>query len=196
MPLEFDEATHTYRLDGKIIPSVTQIIAPLYSFEHVNAEVLERASAFGTAVHRACELHDHDDLSDDLDDALLPYLKAWVKFRADADFWPTSIETRVHCPVYKFAGTLDRIGTISGKLKIIDIKTSTTLDKAIGVQLAGYEIAARSCGLIGPKEKVGRVAVQLREDGTYKIEPYNDDFDKSAFMALLTLKNWKEKNGN
>ena len=55
--LTFDPEKHIYRLDGFIIPSVTQVMKPLSDekYKDVDQEVLDAAAKRGTAVHSACE---------------------------------------------------------------------------------------------------------------------------------------------
>ena len=57
--LTFDEASHTYRLDGLIIPSVTTLMKPLSEayYGGVDAKVLSNAADRGSAVHSAIDLH-------------------------------------------------------------------------------------------------------------------------------------------
>ena len=94
--IEFDEATHTYRDKGVLVPGVTSILSPLSDFSFVNPDVLEAASAFGTAVHLACELWDNGQLDEDaLDPALVPYLAGWKQFSEDWKVEWTMVEERV-----------------------------------------------------------------------------------------------------
>ena len=55
--LEFDEETHTYLVDGIIVPSVTQLLKDQFQhkYDGVPEEVLKRASQRGTEVHEAIE---------------------------------------------------------------------------------------------------------------------------------------------
>ena len=55
--LEFDDPTHTYRLDGLIIPSVSAILGPLSKAKYsgINERTLNRAADKGTAVHNSIE---------------------------------------------------------------------------------------------------------------------------------------------
>ena len=54
----FDEATHTYLVDGEEVPSVTTILQPLSmrSYSAVNPSVLEYARNRGKAIHEAVEM--------------------------------------------------------------------------------------------------------------------------------------------
>ena len=55
--LAFDEPTHTYRLNGAILPSVSAIMRPLSQalYKGVDEAALSAAAARGTAVHNAIE---------------------------------------------------------------------------------------------------------------------------------------------
>src|SRR5258708_39564338 len=60
----FEEATHTYRENGMVVPGVTRVIdhAGLTSFENVREDILERRSKLGTIVHRCAHFFDEGDL--------------------------------------------------------------------------------------------------------------------------------------
>jgi hypothetical protein len=62
--LEFDAATHTYRLDGELVPSVTTVLKSvgLVEYSHIPQDVLQAAAHRGTAVHYALELLDRGEL--------------------------------------------------------------------------------------------------------------------------------------
>lgn len=182
--LTFDADTHTYRFDGVVVPGVTTILKPLTDFSAVPPHVLDAASAFGTAVHLACELDDVGTLDEDqLDPALAPYLDAWRKFSAEHAVQWDQIEQRVYHPTMRYAGTLDRFGRVDGDLTVVDIKSSVQLYPSVGPQLAAYANA-----LMHPYAK--RMAVQLKADGTYVAKPYTDPSDWPMFASLLTVRTW------
>jgi hypothetical protein len=184
--LYFDPDTHTYRYDGVVIPSVTQVLRPLSNFGVVAPDVLSAAMAFGTAAHMACELHDTGMLDySTLDPALAPYLQAWQRFCADHAVEWELIEERVYSGTHKYAGTLDRYGKVAGKACVIDIKTGSVLYPSTGPQLAAYKNA-----IPGAPPMTTRMAVQLKSDGNYIAKTYTDRDDWPAFLSLLTLKQW------
>jgi hypothetical protein len=107
--------------------------------------------------------------------------------------------TQVEYPVYNviggYAGTLDRMGTIDGQRAIVDIKTTSSMDRAskisLATQLVGYDMASFA---MGHPEAAIRLGVQLKSDGTYtphdsaKIsEKYNFSPAK-LFANLLFIK--------
>ena len=188
----FEAETHTYRVDGKVVPSVTTVLAPLVDYSKVPRAVLERARQLGSAVHRMTELYDLDDLDmDDLADELRPYLTAWIKFRAETGFVPETIEKRLYHPALRFAGTPDRSGLINRRRAVIDIKKMLYLGPVIGLQLAAYQELFEKNGT----HVEDRYALGLRADGTYRLQPYIDKSDWPVFLSLLTTRNWKEKHG-
>lgn len=183
--LTFDEASHTYRIDGLVVPGVTSVLAPLTNYDSVPAHVLEAAANFGKAVHRACELDDLGDLNEStLDPALLPYLDAWREFCLGHSVQWEQIEAPVHHQALRYAGTPDRIGTLRGLRAVVDIKTTAELYPSVGPQLAAYREAAAM-----PTYAL-RVAVQLKADGTYTKKTYTDPNDWPVFCSLLTLRTW------
>jgi hypothetical protein len=194
--LSFDEASHTYRHQGVEVPSVTQVLRPVMDLSHVPPEVLASASAFGLAVHKACELDDLDQLDEEsLADELVPYLSAWRKFCRDYDAEWHGIEERVYHPQLRYAGTLDRRGLVRvdpsrayRNPAIVDIKSGTQLYPAVGPQLAAYHRALDESSVT-----TKRLAVQLKPDGTYVAKWHDDATDFALFCSLLTLRNWCAK---
>jgi hypothetical protein len=196
--LTFDEASHTYRYQGQVVPSVTQVLQPVMDLSHVPPEVLASAAAFGVAVHKACELDDLDQLDEEsLDDALAPYLSAWRKFCRDYDVEWQGIEERVYHTQLRYAGTLDRRGLVRVDPRrdyrtpaIVDIKSGTVLYPAVGPQLAAYHRALNEASVT-----TKRLAVQLKPDATYVAKWHDDPTDFALFCSLLTLRNWCAKHG-
>lgn len=183
----FDEESHTYRYDGIVVPGVTSILKPLTSYDSVPAAVLDAASQFGKAVHRACELDDLGVLDEStLDDALLPYLMAWRKFSEDFSVQWEVIESPMYHMTMRYAGTADRIGKVRRLSAVVDIKTTYELMPTNGPQLAAY--ARLHDPALG--NLLDRMAVQLKADGTYVAKAYKDPTDWPMFASLLTLRTW------
>lgn len=187
--LTFNEATHTYRFNGQVVPGVTGILKPVTDYESVPADILLAASEFGTAVHMACELDDKGELDESaLDPALAPYLAGWRQFSADYQVRWQLIEKPVYHPLLRYAGTPDRIGLVNGIGTVVDIKSTAQLYPSVGPQLAAYQAANAS----DPKTPatMQRMAVRLKDDGTYEAKAYTDPIDWPVFCSLLTVRNW------
>jgi hypothetical protein len=181
-----DEATHTYRTaEGVVVPGVTTILraAGLIDTRWCTDYGRDR----GTLVHLACEYDDRGILDDaTVDDAIKGYVEAWRCFKATARFTPESMEVVVHNETYGYAGKYDVAGTMHGSKVIVDRKTGTVYP-ATGLQLAAYE---RCMG-----EPHKRMAVELHEDGKFKVEMYTDESDWQVFCATLAVYNWKQRKG-
>lgn len=184
MKLEFEEEGHIYRLDGAIVPSVTQVLACLEAWDNVPRDALEAARELGTHVHAACHLFNRGELDwATLDPVLLPYVRAWEKFLEDKSATIIGSEVRVAHPKLGFAGTVDTLIDVRGYDWLCDIKTAITVSRAVGPQTAGYEM------MLGKKFR--RYCVQLFADGTYRLWPLKSPTDLSIFVSCLNLWKWK-----
>ena len=183
-PLTFDATAHQYFLNGVLLPSVTRVLEAAgrllnYAFLGERELYLER----GRLVHLVTQQDDEGCLAaETVDEEISGYIEAWRRFKRDYSFTPHSIERKVFHPQLKFAGTLDRTGSVrDGTEVIIDIKSGMAPD-AVAIQLAAYA----SCL---PHPRVWRRrCVELHADRTYRVIPYETrDYlsDFQAFAAAL-----------
>jgi hypothetical protein len=190
--LHFDERTHTYRIDGQKLASVTEVIKPLYDWGMAKMEVLEHKAEIGKAVHKACELHDKGELDvNTVSSPIAGYYRAYLKFLAEVkpSWW--LIEQPMGSQTLGLAGTPDRVGLLNDNaLTLVDIKSTVAIDTAVGVQLAGYRklIQAVYCDhpLLTVARPWRRLALQLRPDETYRLVQFDQADDFQEFDALLT----------
>jgi len=178
--LIFNAEKHEYFLNGNPLPSVTQILSDL-GFIDKNF-FTEYGRTRGKFVHLACELDDKSELDEEgLDSALLPYLTAWRSFKRDTGIKIEAIEKPVVSEIYRYAGTLDRLGIFNNAPTIIDIK-SGAISPWVGLQLAAYEIAEN--------KRLKRFAVQLMETGKYKLHTYAGPQDRQIFISAVACWHW------
>ena len=193
----FDEATHTYTLDGVVIPSVTEICAPITCGKYPPVGVVQQAAARGTRVHELCALYDMDALPDEIEAELVGYVKAWAAFCRD--YKP--VWTHIELPLYgvlntglPFAGTLDRIGKIDGRTLVVDIKTAASLDRpakvALCEQITGYEWLA-DLNDIDVYGGAG-MGVQLFANGNYRVHLIAAIAQKYDFLRSETFWSLRE----
>lgn len=191
MPLEFDPQTHTYTLDGRRLPSVTEVLAPLIDYSRVPPDVLERARVFGQHVHEACDLFNRDELEwSSLDPALVPYVEAWKRFIDESGAVAIASESRVYHKALGYAGTPDVVLAWRKSLVIPDIKSTAVVPPTVGPQTSAYAKAYQS--MHGGREPA-RYCIQLRADGTYSSFIRNDPADWSIFVSALNCHKFKEK---
>ncbi len=164
--LIFDETLHRYTLNGEVLPSVTQILKPLYDFSAVPVDVLRRAGEFGTAVHKAVELYLKDDLDEDsIDEPIYNCLMAYQAFEADHydifDETPIVEQIDYH-PKLKYSGTPDLVFPS----RIIDIKSRKVNMLTDAIQIAAYDHMTGN----GDRE---RLVLELYDDASYTLTCVN-----------------------
>lgn len=183
----FDEETHSYAINGRRVPSVTQVLGDLIPGWHASDWHMQR----GRAVH-ACaamiargEEFEHDPQISD-------QVAACRRFFAECKPDVQAVELQVYSERLQFAGTLDLSGMMVGQPCVLDYKA--TLTKALPYQLAAYALAEWEM-LRQPMKRYG-LGVELREDGTYRLsEPYDLRLYSQAWLALLTTYNVRRKCG-
>lgn len=176
----FDATTHTYKIDGGAVPSVTQVLSDLLPGWQASEWYLQR----GTAVHACCAMiargvaFTHDPA---IDGQVMACRRFFREVRPRVLVGTT--ERSLFSTRYKFGGTMDLAALIGKDRTIIDWKAS--FGAALPYQLAAYSIlyqeVFRGC-------VINRgVGVQLNEDGTYKMSQVYDLRNyKYGFLALLS----------
>jgi len=187
MKVEFNEELHQYKVDGKPVPSVTEIIGLLTKDKYsINASVLARAAHRGTVVHELCELYDYDALPEEIDEEVYPFLLAYQKFVKD--YAPEWVAVEKILATNYCAGTADRIGYVDGHLVVVDLKTTASMDRlskiCLACQLYAYAV------MFEQEVDINRCfGVQLKKDGSYAILPYSDICDKYEINPPEILRN-------
>ncbi len=189
MSLQFNAATHTYAWAGQVVPSVTQILRPLYDFSSVPPGVLAAKAELGTMVHAACELHDQGRLDESsIDEDCLPYVEAYRAWRHASGAVILLNEQQVYHGMHRYAGTLDRVVSIDDEEWVIDLKTSASIHRGTGPQTAAYEQA------LNFGRPLRRGALQLRPDGSYRLHEFTSPRDWVLFQACLLIHRFNQEN--
>ena len=196
--VQFDEATHTYTVNGTEYPSVTQIIRFL-SYDQskcADQQMALIARGRGTEVHEAAALYDYSgDIAEDLSADAAPYLSAYVQFCRDYKPKWNYIEhvlgaNREGIP-YGYCGTLDRAGFIDGKFCIMDIKTSYRVNiPSLSAQLAAYNNLLKFQHTELYKEDTDLYGLQLMRNGKYRL--YKVDYEQGSKLLVSCLAIYKQ----
>lgn len=187
---DYNEELHKYYVNGVEVPSVTDICSPI-SFQRLDAlqkSMLDRAKARGTRCHEIAEeylLVGEIDI-DEIETEYIPYVQQfvlWVK-----TYRPKVLYTEKRLWGKDFAGTLDLICEIDGKIINVDYKFTSAMDKkSLSVQLEGYDRLAKENGIHIDESWV----LHIKKDG-YVFKPITKD--KEWFNLLLAHnKKMKEK---
>lgn len=177
--IEFIEDIHTYVKGGIILKSVTQILQELFpdKYDSVPKKVLNNKAQYGTELHKFIEIIEKKKPKRPLayikryykpnmyqEESLRQYLKIKEKFNIEV-----LDSEKIVSYKYLYAGTLDIKARVDGKLAIIDIKTTATLDELwVSWQNSLYELADSPVDelycLWLPKGHLGKLAKVERID--------------------------------
>lgn len=183
--LIFYDKEHKYELNDEVIPSVSEIsrFASREIYGEVNQYILDNAAERGTKIHKQCELLDkyHECEADEI---TIPYIRGYVDFIKQHNPEWVAIEKAIASRKMMFAGTLDRVGNIDGKRAIVDLKSSSKVQKVLAIiQLNAYKILWEENYPEQPVEAL--YILQLTKNGTYKLLPF--DMDSTLFMSCYNL---------
>lgn len=201
-PLRFDDATHTYWVEGQRLPSVTQILEAEGFISSYCKD--DEAAEYGNNVHLMVSLDVHGRLDEDsLDPGLRNPFTGWRLFRGE---WPhlSPIKEYVEEPLYHhrllYAGTPDlpmwmRSGR-SRQLVVIDVKTTATPQAHHELQTAAYEPLLRQELKIRPDATTLRAALYLsHKSHKYRLIWHENGGDQGVFMGVYNAYRWKKAHG-
>lgn len=156
--LEYDDASHTYLVDGIIVRSVTQLLQMKFGgkYDGIDAGVLKAAADRGTAIHKAIEEYCKTGRNEDVPEVRdFKFLQHQYNFLVIGNEMPIILDFAGET----YAGRLDLILNLNPAdpcYAVADIKTTSTLDKDyLGHQLNLYRMGVEQCYDIVPQELYG-----------------------------------------
>ena len=185
--LEYIDDSHTYLVDGVIVPSITQILKIKFGgkYSNVNKTVLKRAADKGTEVHKAIQNYCEKGIESDLKEVRnFKFLQKSYGFEVLQNEVPV-ILFKNDIPVA--AGRLDLVLRQDDEIGLGDIKRTSALDKEyLAYQLNLYRIAYQQCY----ERKISFLrGLHLREDTRKYVDiPINEE------LALNLIDKYMEVN--
>ena len=176
LSLEYNPEIHEYKIDGKIVPSVTQLL-PFKKSDFVSEEDLEFARQEGLYIHDCIDVWNRTKTVQD-ETIVEPYLE----FLSDAEkrFGKlVASENQLGSSRLKFAGTPDLVFEDA----IVDIKRTFYDRKIHALQCSAYGVLAKENKLI-KKTKNNLIFVidrDLRQFRTHSV------FDAQAEQIFISL---------
>ncbi|HWO71351.1 MAG TPA: hypothetical protein VNP94_11460, partial [Actinomycetota bacterium] len=139
----------------QIITADQLLEAVLQAVEGVKAADREkqRAATIGTAAHALIEWHTRRMLGEKVGpEPVVPdpaawAVEAWKDWAREVDFTPLVVERTVYCPQCGYAGTVDWVGKVRGRLTLGDYKTGRAIYPEALLQNVAYRHAAERSGL-------------------------------------------------
>jgi hypothetical protein len=149
----------------------------------------------GTAIHEQAEnfaLGKAVDLTPEIEG----YVQAFDNFCYD--FQPEFLYTEalVISRTYEYAGTLDAIVKIDGKVYVLDIKTGNYIWPEVALQLAAYSradfLGDRNTGAETALPALHKRGLVLHlQDGSYELRPVRlGDTEFDTFLAAIDMYHW------
>ena len=210
--LDYDDDAHSYKVDGVKVPSVTRLIDSCFSKnltewavtvgEEEYHRIIDEALDIGNYTHEWIEEYIKYSL-----DGLLEYPEENDKFKAaeksisaflswdsyyhdsDGGLEYLDSERKVYCDRFKYAGTVDAVAKINGRVCVIDFKTSKKIYKPYHLQVTAYAQAIKRIDGLR-RWPLGIILRLDKETGEYeeKVFEPKDHFD--TFKKCLELRQW------
>ena len=189
--IEFDEERHLYRLDGVILPSVTQIMKPLSDekYKNIPEEILRKAAYRGTVIHEAIENYIKYDFLD-VPEGYEGYLNGFLEFKEEYQPEFLASEFRMAHKFLGYAGTCDLLCMIDGELNLVDFKNTSVINEGLcRVQLEAYSQALSSHGIKVQQRRI----LQFKSDGTWMNMMFSPDAEAwRVFGSLKVIYDYKK----
>lgn len=182
--LEYIDETHTYLVNGVIVPSVTQILHKIFptKYEGIDPEILQKAAKRGTYVHESIQVYEEtgfDSETQELHD--WKFLKKAYKFEC----LKNEIPVIIRIGNFICAGRLDLVLRENGLIGLGDIKATSVLDKEyLTWQLNLYRIGYQQCY----NEKIEFLrGIHLRKGVRKYVQlPIKEDYIKENICLIQT----------
>lgn len=182
--LRFEADRHEYFLGDDRIPSITQLVKMGGLLGSGEQFYTEASRDRGTEVHSLCSDYDLGAL--DLPRLASPYRGYVLAYIAACHglqpTWDEIEEADAH-PGYRFAGRIDRVGTVQGLQTVAEIKSAAKA-KHHAVQTALQAILkSHRSGL--PAERWQRLVIYVKNNGRFSVELHEDQRDFDQARALI-----------
>lgn len=153
MTVDFFKQKYGYEIDGMWMPRVTAVTALVsktnFFVGRVNSASWQAGADWGTLIHSTIEqLLKGKEV--EISSRIAPSIgvfRSWQKTNGlEIENPEKSIERRVFEKEHWYAGTIDLVARIGGKLGVIDFKTSVGIRDEYSLQTAAYLYAYNSSG--------------------------------------------------
>ncbi len=190
----FDASTHSYATGGRALSGITSRLKLCGLID--DAFFSEESARRGTFVHLLTQYADEGALDPtSVDPRLVPYAEAWEAWKRDVGFLAIHVpELPVASVVLGYATCIDRVGIIAttptDRRIVLNLKSGAS-QPWHALQLAGEAVAySETYGVrLGLLE---RATVQLKPDGTYRFNRYEDRRDFDVWRGVAMLAAWRE----
>ena len=198
--LEYDDKAHSYKVEGVKVPSVTRVVDGCFPKDLTHwaltigqeeyDKVINDALEIGNDTHQWIEHyikygHACTEPEDYISKSVNAFLDWTTKYNPE---W-VDAERKVYCDKYKYAGTVDAVAKINGRVCVIDFKTSKKVYKPYHLQVTAYAQAIkRMDGL--RRWPLGIILRLDKETGKFEHKVFEPKHNFNTFKKCLELKQW------
>lgn len=169
--------------------------------EKAHKRQLAKAGEIGTQVHKLVEWNNRRTLGQEagpephvVDDAQWAFM-AYQDWASSVNLEPVLIEQTVFSRQYRYAGTMDLLAKVNGRLHLIDFKTSKAVYNEAHLQNVAYQVALTEMGHGDP---VGGLIVRLpklQSDPEFEVvECPSVDQLFDTFLSVVQVWKWWHAN--
>jgi hypothetical protein len=198
--LDYDEGAHSYKVDGIKVPSVTRVVDGCFPKNLTDWALLVGKEEYDNVINEAIEIgndthkwvedyitygHVCSNPADHISHPVNAFLKWNDRFKPS---W-NDAERKIYCDKYKYAGTVDAVAKINGRVCVIDFKTSKKIYKPYHLQVTAYAQAIKR--IDGLRQWPLGIILRLdKETGEYEQKVFEPKDHFHIFQKCLDIKQW------
>lgn len=198
--LEYDDKAHSYKVEGVKVPSVTRVVDGCFPKDLTHwalsigqeeyDKVISEALEIGNDTHQWIEDYiNYGHACTEPEDYISKSVNAFLGWTTEYNPEWVDAERKVYCDKYKYAGTVDAVAKINGRIVVIDFKTSKKIYKPYHLQVTAYAQAIkRMDGL--RRWPLGIILRLDKETGKFEQKVFEPKNNFNTFKKCLELKQW------
>jgi hypothetical protein len=198
--LDYDEDAHSYKVDGVKVPSVTRIVDACFPKnltewavgvgEEEYRRVTDEALEIGNETHKNIEsIIKGEGYLSVKNEGSCNSINAFDEWRDELNPEWLDAERKIYCDRFKYAGTVDAVAKINGRVCVIDFKTSKKIYKPYHLQVTAYAQAIKR--IDGLRQwPLGMILRLDKETGLYQQKVFEPKDHFKTFVKCMELRQW------
>ena len=198
--LDYDEDAHSYKVDGVKVPSVTRIVDACFPKnltewavgvgEEEYRRITDEALEIGNETHKNIESIIKGEVYLSVkNEGSCNSINAFDEWRDELNPEWLDAERKIYCDRFKYAGTVDAVAKINGRVCVIDFKTSKKIYKPYHLQVTAYAQAIKR--IDGLRQwPLGMILRLDKETGLYQQKVFEPKDHFKTFIKCMELRQW------
>ena len=198
--LEYDDKAHSYKVEGVKVPSVTRVVDGCFPKDLTHwalsigqeeyDKVINDALEIGNDTHQWIEHYiNYGHACAEPENYISKSVNAFLDWTTEYNPEWVDAERKVYCDKYKYAGTVDAVAKINGRVCVIDFKTSKKIYKPYHLQISAYAQAIRR--IDGLRQWPLGIILRLdKETGLFQQKVFEPKDHFKTFIKCMELRQW------